>query len=129
MLLRIETSEKKPGYHELILHGRLNTESHGDLEKVLDGLIAGGAKVIQLNLRHLDYMSSMGLRVILKAAKALREREGNLLLSNLQPQIHKVIEIAGALPGETIFASVAEADEYFDEMQRRVLEKGGIGAA
>jgi hypothetical protein len=45
------------------------------------------------------------------------------LAADLQPQIEKVFEIAAALPSETLFSSVAEADEYFDRMQKKVLEE------
>jgi hypothetical protein len=47
------------------------------------------------------------------------------LMANLQPQIKKVIEIAQALPSESIFASIEEADAYFDAMQKKVLDQGG----
>jgi hypothetical protein len=46
------------------------------------------------------------------------------LMVNLQPQIKKVFDIAQALPGEAVFSSVEEADEYFDAMQKKALEEG-----
>ena len=41
---------------------------------------------------------------------------------NLQPQIHEVFEIVKALPGVSIFASVAEFDEYLAVRQRKVQQ-------
>jgi anti-sigma B factor antagonist len=39
----------------------------------------------------------------------------------LQPQIREVFEIVKALPGVSVFASVAEFDEYLTARQRKIL--------
>ena len=67
----------------------------------------------------------MGLRVVMKLTKELRGRNAIFQTVNLQPQIKKVFDIANALPTETVFASVAEADAYLDMMQKRVLKGDG----
>ena len=41
---------------------------------------------------------------------------------NVQPQIEKVFEIANLLKGMKLFAGTKEADEYFDAIQKSVLE-------
>jgi anti-anti-sigma regulatory factor len=64
----------------------------------------------------------MGLRVLMKTTKALAVHGGKCLLTRLQPPIRAVIDIANALPAQSIFASVEEADAYLDLMQRRARE-------
>ena len=125
MGLTTNVTEKMPGYYEIALGGRLDTETHTELEKVAGDLLGKQARGIRLDMAKLSYISSMGLRVVLKIAKELRLRKGAFQLMNLQPQIKKVFEIAATLPKDSIFASVEEADAYFDEMQKRVLGKGG----
>jgi anti-anti-sigma factor len=75
------------------------------------------------DMTKLNYISSMGLQVLFKARKAIEAHKGSVIMANLQPQITKVFEIVKALPPETIFQSIEEADDYFDLMQRREIEK------
>jgi anti-anti-sigma factor len=124
MPLTTSVTEKLPGYFEIALTGRLDTETHTELEKLTKGLLAKKARGLRLDLAKLSYISSMGLRVVLQLAKTMREKQGAFAVTNLQPQIKKVFDIAATLPAENIFASVAEADAYFDAMQKKALRKG-----
>jgi hypothetical protein len=40
----------------------------------------------------------------------------------MQPQVEKVFKIANLLNGIMLFASTEEADDFFDEMQKKVLD-------
>ena len=123
MTLKIEVTRnsKQPGFYELRLDGRLDTETHGQLEKALKQTDVKDAKGIRLDLAKLTYISSMGLRVVMRLMKDLKARSAVFQTVNVQPQIKKVFDIAAALPPETVFASVAEADAYLDMMQKKVL--------
>src|SRR5215831_5787151 len=121
MSLKIAATQKMPGYHEIALDGRLDTETHAQLEAALAKLPVAKARGVRLDLGKLSYISSMGLRVVMKLMKDLRAQKAVFQTVNLQPQIQKVFDIASALPPETIFKSVAEADAYLDMMQKRVL--------
>ena len=123
MSLHIEINEKGSGLHEVVLDGRLDTDTYAELEARLKQLFEKKLAAVRFNMAQLNYISSMGIRVILKAFKTLRARKVLFLMADLQPQIKKVFDIAQALPPETVFASVKEADEYFDAMQRKVLEQ------
>ena len=121
MSLKIAVSQKAPGYHELALDGRLDTETHSQLETALKALPVTGARGVRLDLGKLAYISSMGLRVVMKLVKDLRDQKAVFQMVNVQPQIKKVFDIAAALPSQSVFASVAEADAYLDAMQKKVL--------
>ena len=51
--------------------------------------------------------------------KRLKAEGGEFAVTNLQPHIKKVFEITKLLPSQKIFANAAEADRYFDTIQRR----------
>ena len=125
MPLTIGMNEQKPGLVEIALGGRLDTETSPQLEKKLDEVLAKPVQAVRFELSRLDYISSMGIRVLFKAMKALRTKKAMFLVVNPQPQIKKVLEIAQALPKEAVFASIQEADAYFDVMQKKVLGQGG----
>jgi anti-anti-sigma factor len=121
----LEITVTQPTTHRVrvALKGRLDTQTYSQCEERLRPLLATAHDLI-LDLSQLEYLSSMGLRVLLITSKTMHSRGGKCVLSNPQPPIRAVIEIAKALPTETIFASVAEADSYLDLMQRRVRETG-----
>lgn len=123
MNLKIVVTQKASGYHELALNGRLDTDTYGELEDALKKLPVEGARGVRLDLAGLTYISSMGLRVILKLVKDLRAQKAVLQIVNVQPQIRKVFDIAAALPAETVFKNMQEADAYLDAMQKKVLRK------
>jgi anti-anti-sigma factor len=123
MNLKIVVAQKPSGFHELALNGRLDTETYGELEAALKKIPLAEARGVRLDLAGLDYISSMGLRVIMKLAKELRAQKAVFQMVNVQPQIKKVFDIAAALPAETVFRNMQEADAYLDAMQKKVLRK------
>ena len=73
---------------------------------------------LRFEMSELAYISSMGLGSVIRAMKVTRAGGGQVAMVGMQPVVQKVFEIAAALPEETIFASVEEADRYFDAIQR-----------
>lgn len=122
MKLAIEVYPPVNGNQYVTLAGRLDTFSHAEFDQRLAPLLAGKPQALVLDLAHLDYISSAGVRCILKARKALAPHEGKLLIVHPQTQIQKVIELAQAVPMDDIFESTADADAYLDALQRRILD-------
>ena len=77
----------------LELAGKLNTETAPQFDKEIDSLIDSTDSLV-LDMNDLEYISSAGLRVILKAHKAFAKKEG-LTLTNVPGRIVKVFEITG----------------------------------
>lgn len=120
--LQIDPAQDKR--QRITLSGRLDTHTYQALDEALAPLLATPITTLVLDLSHLDYISSAGIRSIFKARKVLATREGRVLVVNPQPQIRKVFDVVKAVPLNEIFTSVQELDDYLDEMQRRVLEEG-----
>ena len=123
-MLEITVQKQPLGRVQVTLKGRLDTQSYAQCEERLEPFLIASTKVLVFDLAQLDYLSSMGLRVLMKTSKALTELGGKCLLTSMQPPIKTVIDIANALPAQNIFASVAEADHYLDLMQQRVRQTG-----
>ncbi|MBB6365358.1 anti-anti-sigma factor [Xanthomonas sacchari] len=119
--LQIDPAQDKR--QRLTLSGRLDTHTYQALDEALAPLLATPITTLVLDLSHLDYISSAGIRSIFKARKVLAARDGRVLVVNPQPQIRKVFDVVKAVPLNEIFTSVKELDDYLDEMQRRVLEQ------
>jgi len=73
-------------------------------------------------MAEVNYLSSAGIRVILKTKKMLAAYNGKLVFMNLQPQIKKVFEIINALPSMRVFKDLNEMDDYLDRMQRKISD-------
>ena len=126
MSLGIELSPPGNGSQRVTLSGRLDSASYEQLDDALEPLLhaAKPAMVLVMDLAHLDYISSAGIRCILKARKALAPT-GKVLAVNPQAQIRKVLDMVQALPLGDIFNSTAEADAYIDALQQEILQGNG----
>ena len=123
MSLQIEIYPPVNGNQYVLLSGRLDSASYEQLDDALEPLLhaAKPAMVLVMDLAHLDYISSAGIRCILKARKALAPT-GKVLAVNPQAQIRKVLDMVQALPLGDIFATTAEADAYIDALQQEILQ-------
>lgn len=102
------------------MRGALNSGTAPAFEAELNAVIHADWQLVVLDMQDLDYISSAGLRVIFKAAKALRLAGRSLAVTNRQPQIEKVFDILQALPDMAVFANERELDAYLDAMQAKV---------
>jgi anti-anti-sigma factor len=108
----------------LALTGRLDTHTAPELDRELDLLMhSGDIKHLVFDLTQLEYLSSAGIRCFVRARKFMEPRGGKVAVVNPQPAVRKVLDIVKAMPSTGIFGSVAELDEYLDEMQRQVRDK------
>ena len=77
----------------MALEGRLDTSTAPELEAALDGTIAG-VEDLTLDCEKLEYISSAGLRVILKAQKIMNT-QGEMKLVHVNESIMEVFDITG----------------------------------
>lgn len=96
------TIEKKMenGSVTLTVAGRLDTTTAPKLEKTLDNVL-DGTKELVFDMTGLEYISSAGLRVILKAQKAMNA-QGSMKLTGVNDSIMEVFDITGFLDILTI---------------------------
>lgn len=120
MTFDVYSAEKGPGVFIIHLVGSLDTDTYTVFEKKVDYIMESSPHAIIFDMEKLDYITSMGLRVILRANKTLKMNGGRINLINLQPQIRKVFNIINALPSQQIFSSMEELDNYLDTIQRQV---------
>jgi anti-anti-sigma factor len=125
-LLKVTIEQKAGGAYIIYPSGSLNSNTSPILEKRLDTILIDSPTLLVFDLDKLDYLSSAGIRIILKTRDALKKNNGKVTFMNLQPQIKKVFDIIGALPFMQIFASIEELDDYLDVMQKRVARGEGL---
>ncbi|MDF2095506.1 STAS domain-containing protein [Aquibaculum arenosum] len=78
----------------LSIQGRLDSNTSKQLDEVLTNQVQNRPAVV-LDFSGLEYISSAGLRVLLKGAKQARASNGKLALCSLSPHVREVFDISG----------------------------------
>ena len=94
MAIKVKISRKKAGHFAITVEGRLDSETAPQCEAEIKHLLTSATKRLTFDLKRLDYISSMGLRVIIGAMKAIARQKGRVVVRNAQPPIAKVLDIA-----------------------------------
>ena len=79
---------------ELILVGRLNSNTAPEVEEIFKLMIDRFDRVV-LNLEHLEYISSAGLRIIKIIHMGMKKKNGELILINVQKMVMEVFDMVG----------------------------------
>ena len=76
------------------LEDRLDTLTSADLEDELKNKLDGIEKLV-FDLGGLEYISSAGLRVLVGAAQAIDENDGDMVIRNLSVPVRDVFDVTG----------------------------------
>lgn len=93
----------------IAVSGRIDATTSKDLETALNDLIDQNNNKIVVDLAGVEYISSVGLRVMLAALKKVRPRQGDVKLASLQPFVREVFEITGFTKLFSIYPNQGEA--------------------
>ncbi len=77
----------------LALRGRLDTVGVDKLDAAFGAAVAGAAGDAAVDLGQVSFLSSMGVRMIIAAARAQRARGHTLLLFGAQPVVQATLEM------------------------------------
>ena len=76
--------------------GRIDFAGAQALEAAVAPALApdSGVRGLVIDLANVDYISSVGLRVLMVAAKALRARKASIAIASLKPIVAEIVEIS-----------------------------------
>lgn len=98
------------------LNGRLDATTSKSVEERILKRIEEGQRRLVIDLEHLDYISSVGLRVLLLTTKRLKGGSGSVVVCSPQPSIRQVFDIAGFQALFLIFETRAEAVQRLQDV-------------
>ena len=117
----MEISKKQTGeVLEVEVKGRLDSYWADHLTSALDASIQEGSHQITLDLSQVDYLSSAGIRVLVRVYKQLKGIDGALRVARPSPAVKKILTMSGLtalLAPETKTEPAAVAPE-FDTQER-----------
>jgi anti-sigma B factor antagonist len=92
--------------------GRIDSDTAPGFDAKLTEAVDTSSYVV-INLKGVDYMSSAGLRALVKAAQAAQNKGGVVKLAAVPEEINSVMYTVGLNQKMTVFTSVDEAVASF----------------
>ncbi len=112
----------------LALSGRFDASSSRHFEEEIDRLLAAGHREVQLDMKNVGYLSSAGIRGLLKSHKSLSAAGGALIILKVSPLVQDVLKMAGLemlLPGVAEPNAPQKAAPTTPEKPTQILHAGG----
>src|SRR6185503_10127599 len=109
---------------ELRLQGRLDAYWADHVGKTIDDAIRAGSHQIELNFAQVDYLSSAGLRLLLKYYKQLKAVQGHLAITQPSGGAYAILKMAGF--AEMMIAVKPPVVAAAARAEPRSIEKGGV---
>ncbi|MEQ8767322.1 MAG: STAS domain-containing protein [Planctomycetota bacterium] len=103
---------------ELALDGRLDTAGVDQVETRLYALLPQAGQDVIVHLAQVDFLTSMGIRMLVTAAKAAARRKNRLVLVGSAGAVAEALESAAIDQIIPIRASRQEALDWFEQNPR-----------
>src|SRR5215471_6179820 len=104
----IITTQTFEGRHVLQLQGRFDANWADQVGKAIESAIRAGHHQLDLDFAQVDYISSAGIRVLLKYHKQLKAARGTLRVVRPLAAVLTVLELSG-IAGTLVAAKTQEA--------------------
>jgi anti-sigma B factor antagonist len=98
--------------------GHLDATTASQLESILMNAYDSGSRLFLLECSRLTYVSSAGLRILLKVYKQINPMKGKLALAALQPHVANIFGLTG-------FNNIFPMHQTQGEAFRSLTEAGG----
>jgi anti-anti-sigma factor len=109
---------------ELKIEGRLDGYWADHLLHALEDVIRGGARHLRLNLAAVTYLSSAGIRVLVRAHKQLSGIQGSFSVTEPSAAVRSILQLTGLL--ELLVPAVTAVGEKNQPGSGRRLEKENV---
>jgi len=123
MSLKVKSTTRGQGIIVVSPIGSIDASTFSIFDSKMDDVLMQNPDVIIFDMEFADYISSSGIRVLIKTRKMLKQTGGRMVFVKLQPQIQKVFDILKAIPTLKVFTSIEELDRYLDTMQKAAKQQ------
>jgi anti-anti-sigma factor len=110
MNMEIKYNELDNGIGLIKLRSKLDIIGVGEIENKFAGYCAGENVRVIVDLFEVDFLASIGIRLLMLTAKSVAIRGGKMVLLNPIPEVHSVLEITG-IPAIIPISSTLESAE------------------
>jgi anti-anti-sigma factor len=106
--VRFEVIELSPSANKVVLVGRLDSTTVGGVETQFTAAVGASGRSAVLDLRALEFLSSLGIRMLLSVARVVSRRGGRMVLFGARPM---VAEVLSAMALDDVLPIVATEQE------------------
>ena len=92
--MQIEVQEPAPGVTKIVLSGRIDITGAMAIDGSMTS-IARTCRALIIDLSGVEFMASMGLRSLVKCGKAIRGKQGRVVLLSPRHVVAEVIHASG----------------------------------
>jgi len=111
-MLSIETDNTQ-SVSVMKVKGRVDSETAPELDDALTKLLQNNKNKIVLNLQGVDYMSSAGLRAMVKAYQNAKKSGGDVRLASVSTPVEVILRTVGMMQMLQMYPSDQEAAASF----------------
>jgi anti-anti-sigma factor len=79
------------GIRTIKLKGRMDLQGAGEIDLRFTSITSTERTYVIVDLSEVDFMASIGLATLARSGKAVRLRQGNMVLFNPKPQVRQVL--------------------------------------
>jgi len=94
--------------------GELDLSSSRTLEKIIGEQMDEGCKDIVIDFEDVPFLDTSGIGALITSLISLKNKEGNLKLSSLEPQVKRTLQMAGLTKIFEIYNNKGEAIKSFE---------------
>ena len=108
--MELKFNELHNGIRQIKLIGRLDIIGTGEIETKFSGYCAGEKVRVLVDLSEVDFLASIGIRLLVLTAKSVAGRGGKMVLLNPNANVHNVLDLAGIPSIIPIYSEIESAE-------------------
>ena len=93
--MELQYSELDNNIRLIKLIGKLDIVGVGEIETKFAAYCAGEGVRVIVDLTEVDFLASIGIRLLTLTAKSIASRDGKMVLLNPTPEVQEVLEVTG----------------------------------
>ena len=108
--MEIHVREMNNGIGLIKLVGKLDVIGTGEIETKFSGYCSGDKVRVVVDLADVDFLASIGIRMLVTTAKSVASRGGKMVLLNPIPEVLSILEITGIPSIIPIYSQLESAE-------------------
>ncbi len=113
--MELKVIQAEGPYTHVALSGRLDIDGVKAVELEFTSVVGGKNQSAIVDITEVSFIASLGMRMLLSAAKNLRARNCKVVLYNPQPVVQEALETAGFSTVMPIVSDFAKAVEEINK--------------
>ena len=93
--MEFTTEQRADGIQQIVLSGRMDSAGTEQVAARFTETIAARSPRVVVDMTRVAFLSSIGIRLLMSNAKALKQHGGRMVIAGPQPLVKEVLDIVG----------------------------------